>query len=320
MEIINNSRRAHIFVIVLNILFLYLSISFIPAYAKQLESGAKVSTLANIPEKTHIRIYGYTAPASIVQVNSVRVFGQTNSDRLGYFVFEDLPISNEAREICLTTLDTEKRVGFPLCIPLPDVDKPTEIGPLLLSPTLSISTARLVQNDQAFASGRTIPNQDVIISFFQENQRNPKEIKVVQILNRFLDITAYANDRPFLITKSNTLGEFSFNLPTTRAVTYRLFARSFYNGSPTPKSQTLTFYIAAFIIALLNNLLRLFLFFLIFLILSSPLLYMEYKTKKGRRYLAVFIEKKWRPFAIRTHLGLLRLWYSLRDWMHLHQK
>jgi hypothetical protein len=303
-----------------NILLIYLFISSTPIFAKPSESRAKVSVSASIPEKTHMRIFGYTAPSSIVQAQSIRVFGQTNSDPKGYFLFEDLSISKEAKEICLSTIDTQKRVGFPLCVALPDTDKPTEIGPLLLSPTLSLSTASLIQNDSAHGTGKTVPNEEVFISFFENSNSKSKAVKVAEFIEHFFFPQTYANTRPILQTKSDNSGTFSFNLPTARASTYRLFARSFYEGAPTPKSQTLTFYIAAFIVGIFIFLLRLLLYLLIFLILAGPLIYFEVKTKKGRFYFALFIEKQWKPFEVRSRLALRRLWYGLRESWHSHQK
>lgn len=318
--LIMNSRMMVHFYIYLSILLIYLFISVPYSVINAFERGIKTDVKAEIPAKSYLRIYGYTAPSSIVQAIAARVFGQTNSDGIGYFLFEDLPISSEAREICISSIDSERRVSFPLCIALPETDKPREIGPLLLSPTLSLSTATIVQNDKAYATGRTVPNENVTISFSEDTAGKSGQIKIASLLHTIFNINAFAKDVPVFMTKSDKTGQFSFNLPTAHASTYRLFAKASYRGSPTPKSHSITFFIAGIISYLIRSLFPLFLLLFFFLILFSSLTYYEIKTRKGRVYLAVFIETRWKPFVARGHLALRRLKYNLLDWWSSHQR
>src|SRR3989338_961910 len=104
------------------------------------QSGVKTEVKAEIAGKFSLLLFGYTSADSLVQVLGVRTYAQGTSDRTGYFLFKDISIALEAKEICISAIDTERRSSFPLCIALPNTLKPTEIGPLLLSPTLSLSS------------------------------------------------------------------------------------------------------------------------------------------------------------------------------------
>ena len=224
--------------ILFTIFLLHLSTSFFPneVFAALKQSGAKTEVRGRIPEKTYVRIFGYTSPNSIVQVTGIRVFAQAISQLEGYFVIYDVPISREAKEICVHTIDVERRIGFPLCIGLPDLDKPTEIGPLLLAPTLSLSSGAFWQNDRAYATGRTIPNQEVIVSFFEVPPDSIPSLLAVKI-DRLLFPKAIAVDLPLLSARSDSRGNFSFNVPTAYSTGYRLFAKAFSLSRPTFKSQ-----------------------------------------------------------------------------------
>lgn len=297
---------------------LFLSISFISPIEAAFTSGAGTKVQANIPSKVDIRIYGYTAPNSLVQATSIRVFAQTSSDKTGYFLIDPLPISVAAKEICLTTIDSQQRHGFPLCVKLPETEKPTEIGPLLLAPTLSLSNALLVQNQklQGVAEGTSIPNSDIEIYFFENSQKQLTLIPAVE-----------AKSIPKLATLTDQKGNFSINLPTNKVVTFRVFAKAFYDPAsggtgklPTPKSTTLTFFVSSYTTWWLTNVLPRLLLFVLFLTCLTALSWYEAKTKKGRLFLAQFNEKRLQPFGVRTGLKLRRIWYNLQGYLRSRQK
>ncbi len=293
-------------------IFLYLFISSAIS-VKAAETGAKANIKANIPEKTNIRLFGYTAPNAIVQITGIRVFAQTSSDRTGYFAVGYLPISYEAREICATTIDSEKRSGFPLCISLPDSNKPAEIGPVLLSPTLSLSTGKILQKETAHASGFTIPNSKIAISFFEVPKNNLAE-KLNNYLVKILKPEAEAADLPLVTASSDKKGAYSINLPTSKAIGYRLWTKAFYKETPTPKSLTLAFRIDSYTQFWLRNVLPKLVLLLLFL--AFLYFFIERVVKKGyaARYYIYFKEKKLKPFAVRKRLQLRRLWYNFREY------
>ncbi len=291
-----------------------LSISNVDGVSASYQSGAGTKVTANIPSKVDIRIYGYTSPYSIVQATSIRVFAQVSSDETGYFLIDPLPISTQAKEICLTTVDSQQRYGFPLCVNLPTRDKPTEIGPLLLSPTISLSSGNLVQlqSSQAQATGESLPNSTVEIYFFDNDNGSKKN------LTDILFPKAYARSIPRLTTKTDRNGSFSINLPSNKPLAFRLFAKAFYElpkqvgKLPTPKSQTLTFTVSSYTNYWVRNFLPRLIFLFMFIAMLAYLVWYDIKTKRIRLLFAEFSETRLKPFGVRARLKLRRIWYNFR--------
>lgn len=234
-------------------------------------------------------------------------------------MLENVAVSSEAREICVSAIDEEKRVSFPLCISLPETNRNSEIGPLLLAPTLSLSTSSILQNQSSFATGQTIPDEEVRLSFFESNIPTTSNLSFHNLARIFFP-EVRASDLPILTTTSDKKGKFSMSLPSTNAVQYRLFAKAFYNHSPTPKSHTLLFSINPFNDYFFNLIIPWLLLIMIFLIIIAILIYIERRTFIGRTYIYNFREKKWKPFAVGKHLKLRRLQYNFRQWLRSGRK
>ncbi len=301
-------------IVYLIIIFLYINLSLTPSPVSAWESGVQTSIKASIQEKTSIRLIGYTGPNTIVQVEGIRIFAQTSSDRTGYFVIDPLPISYEASEICISTIDSERRNSFPLCIQLPKVDKPTEIGPVYLSPTLSLSTGSVLQTKKAIATGVTIPETKVIVSIFETTKINSLTSLTDRILAGKLIPSAEAADMPSITINSDKKGVFNFNLPTDKALDYRFFVKAIYKNSPTPKSHTLSFRVDSITLYWIMFILPRLLIFIILLGLAYYIIQKETKDSKGKAWLAIFTETKLKPLAVRRRLQLRRIWYNLREY------
>lgn len=305
--------------IIVTISIIYTFVSNSISCVAALERTRDTSVYANIPSKVNIRVFGFTAPNSLVQATSVRVFAQVSSDQSGYFLIDPLAVSQEAKEICLVTIDSEKRVGFPLCISLPEVDKPTEIGPLYLSPTLSLSEKIIWQGQNVIASGVTIPNAEVQISFF-EKERYSIAQKLGDSLVKILHPQVLAFELPFIKTVSDRSGLYSVTIPSDRSTSYRLFARSLVENMPTSKSNTLSLFIGSALIYFIIFVLPRFLVLLLIIGGSIWIIQKERKNHRVKAWLVFINEKKLKPFAVRIHLRLVRLSYNLRLFWKLHRK
>lgn len=303
------------------IILIYLYISYFPQPVLAVfQTSRKTEIYANIPAKTYFRVYGYTAPYSKVYADSVRVFGKTISDIDGYFEFEKLPVSEEAKEICLITIDGENRSGFPVCVIIPGNDATDEIGPIILSPTLSVSNNLIWQGEQAQISGRTIPSAKVIISYFE----SPGDF-----LSRLLDSSmavvlprvVEAKQVPLLSVSSDRKGNFSVNLPTSKASLFRVFSKAIFNNeAPSSKSITLSFLVGSFWVFWIRFVLPKLLLILILLIILVYAVIYEKRNRKLHAYLVYLNEMRLQPFAVRTRLKLRRLWYNYQDYLRLNRK
>lgn len=297
------------------ILFLFTTLLFISIsnrsniFAIEQKKSSRIQ--ADIPVKMMIHVFGYTAPYSIVQAQGIRIFAQTSSDRTGYFDFPQLPLSFESSDVCFTTLDAQRRIGFPTCIKAPGENESTDIGPILLSPTISLSTGVIWERQQAAVSGQTIPDSQVVISFFDARPQTAVE-SVSTVLVRYLHPLTFAAEIPPLIGRVDSKGNYSVNLPTVKSNQFRVFAKSLYLGLPTPKSHTLLFSVGSLFYYWLIYVFPKLFFLLLFVLISFYLIYREKKTRRGRIWLAYFNETTLIPFEIRTRLEMKRIWYTLR--------
>jgi len=189
-----------------------------------LETNQVVTISAQVPANT-ITIFGYTSPSSRVELSSSKAFAVTYSQDDGYFIFDRLIIPRHSQDLCLTSLDESNRLNNPVCIPEPPLTNSyTEIGPILLSPSLSLDLLN------QYSSGQSIPNTTIQVHLYQ--QSSPLTlIKTVQ-----------AFELPTLETKTDSRGNFSLNLPNTTATNYRIFATTQYLEANSPKSNTLLYH------------------------------------------------------------------------------
>ncbi len=125
-----------------------------------------------------------------------------------------LPVRTLYPEICLQAQDSQSRTTQPTCIPaLPVGQYYYQVGPVLLSPTLSLEKGEVIKGEQAAAYGKTTPLTQVDIYLAKEKS----------------DIESDRN------------GDFEFNLPTQDTDQWLVFAGANIQGAASPKSNTLTF-------------------------------------------------------------------------------
>ncbi|KKP46291.1 MAG: hypothetical protein UR39_C0012G0013 [Candidatus Woesebacteria bacterium GW2011_GWA1_33_30] len=198
-----------------------------------------------------LSIYGYGPVASEVSLIGIGVSERTNSLDNGYFRFSNISAQTyNYPELCLQAKDIENRVTQPSCIPaLPVDDKVSfEVGPVLLSPTLSISDNNLTTNEEVIAKGLTTPNSEVSI-YIAKSQN-----QVLQLVK-----TANAYYLPNYQIRSKTDGSFEFSLPTTDRASYKIFASTKVGENLSAKSTTLTFIVISRIKSFLDWLWEFFL-------------------------------------------------------------
>lgn len=220
-----------------------------------MESNKSVTISARVPGNT-ITIFGYTSPNSRVELSNTKTFAVTYSQDNGYFIFESITLPRHSQDLCLSSQDESNRPTYPVCISEPPLaNSYTEIGPILLSPTISLDL------ENQYTSGQSIPNSIVEIHFYQ--QSSPLSfVKKVQ-----------AFSLPTLTTQTDSRGNYSFSLPLTTATNYRLFSTAQYLENNSSKSNTLLYQPYSVFSLLL---------FLLPLLLISLSLYFLFKKKRLR--------------------------------------
>lgn len=280
-------------------------------------AGNKTGVEALIPYGSSLFIYGYSAPNSVVYAEGTRTYGETTTDTTGYFSFNRLSIAREATELCFSTLDADRRTGFPLCIRTPRQTE-QEVGPLLLSPTVSLSNNSIRENQNAYALGKTIPRAEVQISFFEVTDQERKQLS--SQVNQLLDMSVYAKDLAPFATTADENGNFSFSIPTSKPLTYRLFVKGIYEKQPTPKSKTISYSIESLQSILGRIILILILLIIAFTVAGISLRYYEKKTGRFHRLAFVVIEMRLKPFGVKILLRLRRAMYKLQVLLKSRQK
>jgi hypothetical protein len=224
------------------VLVLFLIISF-PSSILAVENpqSLEMTVSATIGEPKLI-LFGYSSPNSLIQLQGKQVAEETIADESGYFLFDRifLPLPNpDYPELCLNAIDIESRTSFPTCLPnLPLGPYNISVGPVLLSPTISLEKGYFLPKELINAQGLTIPNTEITI--FLANEAGDKKAFFSKI-QKILFPTVFAYSLPQYKIKADSQGRFDFNLPTVKQTNWRLFASSHFQGSPSPKSNSLNF-------------------------------------------------------------------------------
>ena len=210
------------------ILFLLLLLLPKPIYA--LTDNADVVISASIGEN-EVTIYGYTSPNSKVELTGINIYSLDFSDDVGYFEFNKLVLPKNPSELCLQSKDNSSLSSSLVCIPPPpDTNYHTDIGPIILPPTISLGTDNINPNSTVISSGQSIPKSTITVYFYKVNdsaQSFPK--------------TALAYSLPKVETTTDENGNYNINLPTAYSSDYRLYTSVKYNDSFSPKSNTLLY-------------------------------------------------------------------------------
>lgn len=206
-----------------------------PVSATEYISSSSVSISGSIG-KNEVTITGYTSPKSRVELSSPRVFAVTYSNDTGYFVFDKTLLPQNPSDLCLISIDDNQRQNTPTCIPSPpQTNYHTDIGPILLPPTISLENDTINPNSTIITSGQSIPNSQISVHFYKVDD-NAKSF-----LSFLSPKPVQAYSLPNLSVVSDALGNFSLNIPTAYASDYRLYASTKFKDNYSPKSNTLVY-------------------------------------------------------------------------------
>lgn len=206
-------------------------------------------------ENTTITVFGYTCKKCKVEMSNPYIYAATYSDNKGFFLFDKTIIPKKFADICFVSTDKQGLQSPPTCIASPPATQyHTDIGPLLLAPTISLNKSNITPYDTILSQGQGIPNSTVQIHLFKNKDNAiliPKE--------------AQAYSLPILTLQADSEGNFNFNIPTIYQTNFRLFASSIYLDSTSPKSNTLIYHLPTYTDYFLFLILPLIIFILTFI-------------------------------------------------------
>jgi len=181
-------------------------------------------------------LFGYTSPGALVTFNGQGIFDETYADNTGYYAFDDRFTPLSPREACLSAKDQFGRISTPTCLPPFPTEGNVNIGPVILTPTLSLDKPDYFVGDEVILSGQTIPNSDVNLSMFTKNQST-----LAKIINfDYIIKPVEAFSIPKINVQSDSKGNFSISLPSSQSQDYRLFTQVDYQKNPSANSLALT--------------------------------------------------------------------------------
>lgn len=171
---------------------------------------------------------GYTSPGALVTISGMGVYDQTYANRDGYFQFSNSFSPFSPREACLTAQDQLGRITSPVCLPPFSTNRNITIGPVILSPTVSLDKDNYYVGDEVILSGQSIPNSQITLSSFVKN-KSPRII--TQIIKPVSAATI-----PQLTIKTDAKGNYAVALPSSSDESMRLFTQTKYNEQPSAQS------------------------------------------------------------------------------------
>lgn len=196
-----------------------------------LEQKKEILISATVGENK-VTIFGYASPNSKIELANINIYDLIFSDQNGYFEFNKILIPKKTSDLCLTATDENSRQTTPVCFPPPpSASYQTNIGPIILPPTITIDNKNIKPDRTVTSSGQSIPRSEIEIHFYKVNDQGlsfPKPVNAYSL--------------PVFTATSDSDGNFDFNLPTAYASNYRLFASVKYKDNLSPKSNTLTYF------------------------------------------------------------------------------
>ena len=224
-------------------LFLFLTSNIChPLSTFALEQTSNTTITATIGEN-RVTIFGYTSPNSKVELSNSEVYAFVYSDDTGYFIFDKILLPKvEIPDLCLTSFDNDSRSTTPTCFPAPPLTNyHTDIGPILLPPTITLEDSNISPNSTVLTSGQSIPNSEVSLSFYKVNDSAQAFSLFPNLITFIKPKTVYAYSLPSVTATTDEFGNFNLNLPTAYASNYRLYATAKFDDNYSPKSNTLIY-------------------------------------------------------------------------------
>ena len=202
----------------------------IQTHAFDISDTNSVSISAAVGEN-EVTIYGYTSPNAKVELTGVDIYSLDYSDANGYYEFTKLVLPKNSSELCLQSIDDNNLSSSFVCVPHPpETNYHTNIGPIVLPPTVALSESSINPNSTVTSSGQSVPNSTVTVYFYKVDDSASSFPK---------SVAAYS--LPKVETTTDQNGNYSINLPTAYASNYRLYTSVIYNNNFSPKSNTLLY-------------------------------------------------------------------------------
>lgn len=181
---------------------------------------------APVPVTLAVTLFGYTSPLATVSMSATNDLGYVRADSTGYFKFDTIQIPLTTSELCLYAEDRFLRISQPTCIPFFKSYVRFTIGPILLSPTVTLNKSELEIDEKVVISGSTSQRAKVDLLFFQDSVTWHKKTKIPK--------------KPLRLSAvSDELGNFSLAFSSNVPTEGRVIATSYTGNKSSAKSSSL---------------------------------------------------------------------------------
>jgi len=261
--------------------------------AQTFTDSPSVSVSAAIDEN-EVTIFGYTSPNSKVELTGINIYSLDYSDDTGYFRFNSLVLPRNSSELCLQSKDDSNRSSSLICTPPPpSTNYHTDIGPIVLPPTVSLEQDNINPNSTVISSGQSIPKSTITVYFYKVDdsaQSFPRPVEAYSL--------------PKIETTTDEKGNYNINLPTAYSSNYRLYTSVTYDNNFSPKSNTLLYTMPSLYWLFLQQ--HAYLMVLIPIFIFSLILF----------FILIFIQTGHRPISIVHFFPALRTSYPAIKTQH----
>jgi len=262
----------------------------------QISGGIGITTHVGV---SRFSLFGYTSPYAQVNLNSATVTAATTSDKDGYFVFRNLFAPYRPEEACLFSTDTDGIVTHPICIPPFPVNKDTSIGPVLMPPSISVTKGSMVLGENTYIRGKSIPNIEVNLSFFNASKARFNFIErfLIKLASISPIKSTYALSLSPFNASATKLGNYEIALSGYNPAFYNAFTAGKFRNTSTPKSFTIQIEMLPWWLKLIRGWIPLLP--VLFILLLVPILFLYFK-----RFFHPHSLSKQRALARRNNLSL----------------
>lgn len=204
-----------------------------------------ISNTATVGQVTTLTIFGYATKYALVFLESNSNLGTTVAKEDGEFRFSNISVPKDTREICLSYTDRFGNNSATTCIPFSESYYGYSIGPVVLSPTITLVESIKDLGEEIIVRGASIPNQPVRLYSFSD--------KIATFTSFLSPRKVYAI--PPIETVADESGQYEYAIKTEDAQEIRLYTASSLDDLSSDKSTALKAEILPFWVIYLRKLL-----------------------------------------------------------------
>lgn len=173
-------------------------------------------------------LFGTTSPKAKVILSNSSISLETIANEKGEFSFSNQVSPISSREVCLETKDSFGRTSSPICLPPIPSKYNSNIGPVLMPPTISTDKKGYLIGESSRVTGQSIPKSQIELQLFDNDLSSISLVKSV-----------FAKNNNSVTTETDESGNYSINISAKMEGKMKAFTRALTELSPSSRSNIL---------------------------------------------------------------------------------